>query len=836
MGLFSSNKNGKNGTKINTKSSMQNKKSKKTTPFDVPKTVQDSIPYLGVYENGIFQNDAETFSKIYKIPDINFLTEDNDKQREIFDGFAEFIGSFGPDVHIQQVIFNKTIKPAELEDKVLMKTQNDKLNEYREEMNDMLIDKLSKTKNNIIHEKYFILSIQAEDIVAAKASFERLDKEVISGIERVTKSTTRPLTLIERLSLMYDIYNIDSMVPFYKRIRIKKDNVMESFNMRHIQKMGLTSKDVVGPCAFTFERDYMIIGTTYARAVMVTNLPTYLRGDILTELSNLPFNMLTSVHYRALPQSKAISLLKNKLVDVNANVVTLQKKASRNGYSVDVISPEIKQASQEVESLMSDLTQDNQKLFYTTISAVVFAKTKEELDENTKLFQATAERFVCQAMTLATQQEAGLNTCLPLGSNKLKVERLLNSKAAAIFLPFAVTELWQDNGMYYGINDISKQMILYNRSSAINGNGCIFGVPGSGKSFSAKREIVNVLLHTDDEVFVIDPENEYEPLAKLFHGSSIRIAPGSNVHINPMDMGLDYSAEGEDPITMKADFIASICEAATGSRYPLTPIQKSVIDRCVKNVYRDYIRALKESGKTEDKETVPTLQDFYEEVRLQPEPEAHNLALALEKFVEGTQNSFAFRTNVNTNNRFTIYNIKDIGTGMKAIGLQVCLDNIWNKMIENYKKGKRTWLYCDEFHLLTQTEISARYTQQIWRRARKWNGIPTGITQQVEDMMKTEDGRAIIGNSEFVMMLSMNAYGRAQMQQMYNLTDTEMEYITSSGSGHGLIYNGKDIIPFVDEFPRDTKLYKAMTTKADERVKANEKAKADEEVQYDSNY
>lgn len=818
MGLFSSNK--KSGT--NTKSASGNaantksKQMKKSPLTDVPKTVQGSIPYLGVYENGIFQNDENTYSKVYKIPDMNFLIEDTERQKEIFGNFMELLSSFGPEVHVQQVIFNKTIKPAELESKVLMKTQNDKLNEYREEMNEMLIDKMAKASNNIIHEKYFVLSVEADNIVTAKATFERLDREISAGFERVTKTTTKPLTLIERLSLMYDIYNMDSNVPFYRRTKMKKDNIMESFNMRHIQKMGLTSKDVIGPSALTFERDYMIIGTTYARAMMVSNLPSFLRGDILTELSNMPFNMLTSVHYRALPQSKAITLLKNKLVDVNANVVTLQKKASRNGYSVDVISPEIKQASQEVESLMGDLTQDNQKLFYTTITAVIFAKTKEELDENTKLFQATAERFVCQAMILATQQEAGLTTALPLGRNKLKVERLLNSRAAAIFLPFGVKELWQDDGMYYGLNGVSKQMILYNRSSAINGNGCIFGVPGSGKSFSAKREIVNVLLHTDDDVFVIDPENEYAGLAKLFYGSSIRIAPGSDVHINPMDMGLDYSAEGDDPITMKADFIASICEAATGSRYPLTPIQKSVIDRCVKNVYREYIRTLRAEGKSEDAKIVPTLRDFYEEVKLQPEPEAHNLALALEKFVEGTQNSFAFRTNVNVNNRFTIYNIKDIGTGMKSIGLQVCLDNIWNKMIANYKKGKRTWLYCDEFHLLTQTEISAKYTQQIWRRARKWNGIPTGITQQVEDMMKTEEGRAIIGNSEFVMMLSMNAYGRAQMQQMYNLTDAEMEYITSSGSGHGLIYNGKDIIPFVDEFPKDTKLYNAMTTKAGE--------------------
>lgn len=810
MGLFSS----------TSKTAGKNKKNtKKKSPLEVPKTAQDSIPYMGVYENGIIQVDENSYSKAYVIPDMNFLIEDTEKQKGTFGNFMELLGSFGPEVHIQQVIFNKTIKHAELERKVLIPMKNDRLNEYREEMNEMLIDKMSKARNNIIHEKYFIATVEADDITSAKNTFSRLDDEIERGFQRVAgeKANAAPLTLVERLSTLYDIYNMDSNVPFYRRTKMKSDKVMESFNMRHIQKMGLTSKDVIGPTALTFERDYMIIGETYARAMMITDLPTFLRGDVLTELSNMPCNMLMSVHYRALPQSKSITLLKNKLVDVNANVVTLQKKASRNGYSVDVISPEIKQASQEVESLMGDLTQDNQKLFYTTVSAVLFGKDKDELDESTKLFQATAERFICQAKTLATQQEAGLNSCLPLGVNKLKVERLLNTRAAAIFLPFAVKELWQDDGMYYGLNGVSRQMILYNRTSAVNGNGCIFGVPGSGKSFSAKREIVNILLHTDDDVFVIDPENEYAPLAKLFFGSSIRIAPGSGVHINPMDMGLDYASEdGGDPVTLKADFIASFCEAAAGSRYPLTPIQRSVIDRCVKNVCKQYIDTLMAEGKREDLTIAPTLVDFYNEIEMQPEPEAHNLALALERFVKGTQNSFAFRTNVEINNRFTVYNIKDIGDGMKAIGLQVCLDNIWNKMISNYKKGKRTWLYCDEFHLLAQTEVSAKYTQQIWRRARKWNGIPTGITQQVEDMMKTEEGRAIVGNSEFVMMLSMNAYGRAQMQQMYNLTDAEMEYITSAGSGHGLIYNGTDIIPFIDSFPKDTKLYNAMTTKVGE--------------------
>lgn len=814
MGLFRKTASG------SSKSAVNNTKPTLKEAMNVPKTAQDSIPYMGVYENGIIQVKDNLFSKMYDVPEINFKTKDNEQQTDIFEKFMELLSSFGPEVHIQQVILNKTIKKDEIEQGILLKMQNDKLNEYREEMNEMLIDKMAQARNNIIHKKYFVTSVEADNIIDAKSTFSRIDTEVSNGFERVTRTPAHPMSLVDELSVLYEIYNMDSNVPFYRRTRSKNPNAAETFNMKHIHRMGLTTKDVIGPSSLSFNRDYMMIGEKYARALYISELPTYLRGDFLTELSNVPFNLVISVHYRALPQDKSSKLLKEKLVNVNANIVDLQKKASKSGYSAEIISPEIRQASEEVENLLNDLTQDNQKLFFTTISILVYGDSKDELDENTKLIQSVAERFVCQAKTLTTQQEAGLDSSLPIGANKLQVERLLNTKAASILLPFSVKELADKNGMYYGVNGVSKQMILYNRMSAINGNGCIFGVPGSGKSFAAKREIVSVMLSTDDEIFIIDPENEYSQLAKLFYGSVIRIAPGSGVHINPMDMSLNYSGEdGTDPVTLKADFIASICEAAMGSeRYELSPIQKTVIDRCVKNVYKDYIETLREEGKTEDAEIVPTLGDLYKEIDLQPEPEAHNLALALERYVKGTQNSFAFRTNVDVTNRLTVYNIKDIGAGMKSIGLQVCLDNIWNRMIYNKLHGKRTWLYCDEFHLLTQTATSAKYTRTIWKRARKWNGIPTGITQQIEDMLNNKEGRAIINNSEFVMMLSMDPYSRVQMQQMYNLSNEEMEYISSSGSGHGLIYYGDmaNIIPFEDRFPQNTKLYKAMTTKPDE--------------------
>ena len=784
-------------------------------PTKIPKSVQDSIPYLGAYENGIIQTSARSYSKMYTLSDINFSIESLEEQKKIFGKYMEFIGSFGPEVQMQVLVYNKSIGSSEFEQNVLISMKNDSLNEYREEMNNMLIDKMAAARNNIVHEKYIIISVEADDIESAKNTFSRLDSGIASSVKKLTKAESTPCSIRDRLSFLYDIYHVGSEVPFYQKLKMRDGRISESFSLKELKKRGLSTKDAIAPMSLTFEHDHILIDNKYVRVLTLRNLPSYLRGDILTELSNQPFNMLTSVIYRSLAQGEALKTVKNKTVDINQNVVEQQKKASKNGYSADLISPEIRNSQKEVEQILEDLTQDNQKLFMTTITMTVFADTKEQLDKNTEIIKSTAERFVCQADVLTELQELGFDTCLPLCNNRIKMERMLNSTGAAIFLPFSVKELMQRGGMYYGLNAVSQQLILYNRRSAKNGNGVILGTPGSGKSFSAKREMVSVLLNTDDDIIVIDPENEYSPLAVLFHGSVIRIAPGSNVYVNPMDMSLDY-ADKDDPITLKADFVASICEAALGSRYELSPTQRSVIDRCTKNVYLEYVDGLRARGINYDADTVPTLRDLYEELKQQPQPEAQNLALALERFAVGTQDTFAHKTNVNISNRFTVYNIKDIGSGLKNMGLQICLDNVWNRMIENHKKGKNTWLYCDEFHLLTQTETSAKYTKQIWKRARKWNGIPTGITQQAEDMLKSSEARAIINNSDFLMMLNLDPYGRMQLQQMFGISNTEIEYVTSADSGQGLIYNGTDIIPFKDEFPTDTRLYKAMTTKPDE--------------------
>ena len=451
---------------------------------------------------------------------------------------------------------------------------------------------------------------------------------------------------------------------------------------------------------------------------------------------------------------------------------------------------------------MGDLTQDNQKLFYTTITAVIFAKTKEELDENTKLFQATAERFVCQAMILATQQEAGLTTALPLGRNKLKVERLLNSRAAAIFLPFGVKELWQDDGMYYGLNGVSKQMILYNRSSAINGNGCIFGVPGSGKSFSAKREIVNVLLHTDDDVFVIDPENEYARLVEAFGGEVIEISASSKSHINPMDISEDYGDEG-NPIQLKSQFLRDFCQLVLNSK-ELSAQECSLVDRAALITYQKYLLH-------PEREQMPSLHDFYNNLSLQG-PQAKALTMALSMYVDGTMDLFAHQTNVDLQNHCICFNTVKLGKSMQSIGMMTVLDQIWNRITRNRVLGRRTWIFTDEFQLLLGNSACTNYYFELSSRARKWGAILTSITQHVRSVLNNEDARRMLSDCGYIKLLNQAPDDANDIARLLHISDEEKRYIENAEVGSGLLIADKVVVPFNNTFPQDTELFRLMDT------------------------
>ncbi|HJB27193.1 MAG TPA: DUF87 domain-containing protein [Candidatus Blautia faecavium] len=804
MGIF--------GIKTDKKNSKKKKEQTK-----IPKTAQDSIPYEEVYENGIIRLDENTYSKAYRINDTNFSIASLDDQKQIVKKYMDFLGSFGADINVQILIYNKTVGRVEFEQKVLIPMCSDGLNEYREEINNMLIAKMASARNNIIHDKYLAVTIEADDIEDAINKFVRIDLAAAEGGRQLSGAEFRPLTIRERLETLYSIYHMDSNTPLYQSMKMKDGGLSESYTLKMLAQRGMTTKDLIATY-MSFESDHFRVGDMYGRALFINNLPTIIRADILTELANMPFNMLTSIHYKAMQQTKALKKVSEQTTNINSNVITQQQRASKKGYSPDLISPKYLASQRSASQLLNDITKDNMKLFVTTLCVCVFAETKEQLEEYTKTVQATAERFICSLQKLYKPQELAFNSCLPLGKNWLPIERVLHAAAAAAFNPFSVKEFFHPSGFYYGLNALSKQLIIYDRRLANNGNGCIFGIPGSGKSFMAKMLITFIKLCSTDDILVIDVEEEYTMLAELLDGNVIRLAPGSGVYINPMDLDIDYS-DKDDPIALKTDFVESLCESITGSRYPMSPIMHSIINRCVKNIYGLYVEELNQSGKKFDSDIVPTLGSLYEELLQQPEVEAHNMALSIERFVTGTQDCFSQRTNVDIKNSFTVYNIKDLGSGMKNMGLQVCLDNIWNRMIQNWRRGKRTWIFCDEFHELVATESSAKYTRQIWKRARKWDGIPTGMTQNVEDMLRSAEGRAVINNCDFVMMLNLDPYSRMQMQQMFNLSDKEMEYVTGVPAGQGLLYTGSDIIPFVNEFPTDTKLYKAMTTKPEERIR-----------------
>lgn len=797
--------------------SIFNKKKKSHEP--VPVTSQQSIPYLGVYENGVIEVAEGYFSKSYLLEDVNFKIASAEEQENIFVRYGEFINSFNSDTHIEITVFNRNVDSDRVKDDILIKMKGDEYDYLREEQNDILLKKMSEGKNNLAHEKYLTVTIKADNIDAANTIFMRLDGEINSNIRLINNAETNPLKIEERLSVLYDIYNMDSPIAFNSK-RTIKNKVIDSFSLENTKKLGLTTKDLIAPSSMVIKNDYMMFDDKYCRVLFLESLPSFLSTEFFDEVTSLPCNMLTSVHLEPLQQDKAVKLIRNQKINIDSNVIKKQQKASKSGYSPDLISPELQKAHQEAQRLMKDITSRNQKMFLVTFVVAVFGDSLEDLNNKTAMLTSVGAKHLCLIKKLNWQQEYGFASVLPLGRNRLETKRLLTTETASLFIPFSTQELSHKNGFYYGLNAVSHNLILFDRKKSANANGIVLGTSGSGKSFSCKREIFNVLLSTDDDVYIIDPEREYSSLAELLGGEVIRLSPDSNTHINPFDMDLRY-ADDEDPVKLKSDFILSLCETIINSRGGLTAAQQSIIDRCVKLTYEPYLSYLsknKDGNRYYDNKHCPTLKEFYNVLRKQPEIEAQQIALALEHYTNGSFDAFAHRTNVNVSKRFIVYDIKEIGSQMKELGLQVCLNDIWNKIIANSKQGKHSWFYIDEFYLLTQTDTSARFLQQIFKRARKWGGIPTGITQNVEDMLSRPEARSVIENCDFIMMLKQSPLDRIQLGNLLGISQAQMSFIKDSEKGQGLLYTGKSIIPFEDKYPKDTESYRVMSTTIEDKM------------------
>lgn len=807
---------------------------KKAKTLIIPKTAQQTIPYFRVYpESGVIETKPGTFSKGYLLQDINYTSAKDEEQTDIFLKFAEFMNTFDPTTKFQFVISQQNLNLDQFESEAMMPLCADGHDELREESNEEIRTKIRVGRNNLIKNKYLFISRTEESYEAALTSFSRLDGEIVQNFKRVGGAVAEPMTSAKRLELLHDIYNPDSVGLFGNNMIYDTNGKLvfspENFSFDILRRMGLSTKDMVAPESFSFRADYGMVGSQYFRALYMKTYPQSIRDTILKSLTDIDCKVVVSIIYDPINPEDALRMAKNDIVNVNSNLIEKQKTASKSGYSVDLINPELKSAAEEANNLRSDLTEKSQKLFYQTLVIVHFADNKEKLDSDTKTIQGIGRGYLVDIRPLRYQQENGLNTCLPLCSSKLEIRRSLITESAAVFMPLDNQELYDPvGGIFYGINEGSKNLVMANRTHLKNGNGIVIGSPGSGKSMAAKSEMIQVnLRNPNDVVIVVDPEGEYRPLADLLDGEVIRIAPGSGVHLNPFDIELD--TEEDNPIAQKSDFIKALMQTIIGGDDErqgsvLTAAAASIIDRCVQRVYEPYLQSYDVETGTYNQEALPTLMDFYYMLRDQEGYDAMQLADSLEMYTTGTLNFFAYHTNVEYSKRFVVYDIMDIGSSMKNIGMQIVLNNVWNRIIAGRRQGNHVWFYVDEFHIMLSNNRSAEFLNTMFKRARKYGGIPTGITQNITDIVEHPTAKTIFANSEFMQVFSAKAAECALLGDLLDISQSDIDKVKDALPGHGIMLYGGRVIAVNSEISKDSIRYRAMTTKLDE-MKQREDAK-----------
>jgi type IV secretory pathway VirB4 component len=770
-------------------------KSKGISKRVVPKTALQTIPYLRICNDNTMEVKTGVYSRTYEFEDVNYKQARQEIQEDIFLRYCSILNSFDTAVTVQETILNNKINNSDFKDYVLLKEKNDDFDVYRNEYNAMLLDKVSEGQNDIKRYRYLTVTLHADSESIAKNKFNSMETELITSYKKLSSKLVE-LTSNDRLRIIKDIF---------RGVQASRPPELTQKDF----KMGV-DKLYICPDYFEFKNDYFMYDDKYARCLYVKAFPSYLSDRLLSELTEAGINMITTKNILPVDPSHALKQVKRRITAMKTNKLQAERKAREAGYTSELISPDLEFSLNEANELLDDLRNKNQKMFLVNCIIMHIADSYEQLTSDTEVLKSTARRFLCEIGVLKFQQEDAMASALPIGNNKLDIVRTLTTESTAILMPFNAKDLMQKNGMYYGLNAISKNMIMFNRKHLKNPNGFLLGTPGSGKSFAAKREMVNVLLNTDDDIIIIDPEREYPGLGLSFKGELIKISAGSKNIINPLDMSKDY-ADDEDPIVLKSEFILSLCECLIGGQYGLTSTDKGIIDRCVHIIYKEYVKDF-------DVSKTPTLKDFYAALLKQQEPEAKNLALSLEIYITGSLSIFANQTNIeNINNRFVVFDIKDLGKQLVTMGMLIVLDYIWNRITSNRAKGKNTWIYIDEIYLLFRNEYSANFLFELYKRARKWGGIPTGITQNVEDLLMSELARRMLSNSDYVMMLNQAPSDRAILAKLLNISENELIYITNSDPGQGLIsYSGIGLIPFIDKFPKDTQLYKLMSTNFNE--------------------
>lgn len=761
--------------------------------FKIPKSVQDAIPVKTIWEDGIFLVGKNKFSKCYKFSDINYAVASRDDKEEMFLEYSEVLNAFDTGATTKITIANRRLNKNDFEKNMMLLMANDKLDKYRKEYNKMLLSKISGA-NGIIQEKFLTITVEKKSIEEAKNYFSRVGIDLTNRFKELG-SICQELDAIERLRIFYDFYRVGEETNF-------------NFDIADNMKKGHSFKDFICPNTIEFEKDYFKIGERYGRVIFLKEYANYIKDSMVAELTDINKNMMLSIDVIPVPMDEAVKEAENRRLGIETNITNWQRRQNSNNNFSAIIPYDMELQREQSKEFLDDLITRDQRMFLSVLTMVHTADSKEELDNDTEALLTTARKNLCQFAILKFQQLDGLNTALPFGVRKIDALRTLTTESLAVFMPFRVQEIRHSNGIYYGQNVISKNMIIADRKQLLNGNSFILGVSGSGKSFTAKEEIVSIMLRDPNaDVIIIDPEREYSPLIKALGGEIVHISATSKNHINAMDMNGEYG-DGANPIILKSEFILSLCEQLIGSGN-LGAKQKSIIDRCTASVYRYY-----QQGNYQG--TPPTLQDFYEELLKQKEVEAKEIALAIELFVNGSLNTFAKQTNVDTNNRLICYDILDLGKQLLPIGMLVVLDSILNRITKNRAKGRNTFIFIDEIYLLFAHEYSANFLFTLWKRVRKYGAYATGITQNVEDMLQSHTARTMLANSELIIMLNQASTDRIELAKILNISDLQMSYITNVNAGEGLIKIGSSLIPFINKFPKNTELYKLMTTKLGE--------------------
>ena len=770
---------------IKTLKNIKNQEKGKST---IPKSVQEVIPIKKIYSDGIFLVGKNKYSIMYRFTDINYAVASKEDKETMFLDYSELLNSFDSGATTKITIALRRINKQDFKKDILLKFKEDGLDIYRQEYNQMLLDK-SVNANGMVREIYLTISIFKKSYEDAKIYFRRISNDIISHLSKLGSKCCQ-LNLNDRLKILHDFYRIGEESNF-------------NFDLKSEMKRGHNFKDYICPDSFSFKSDYFEMGNKVGRVLFLKDYASYIKDSMVSELTDMNQNMMMSIDVIPIPTDEAVKEVENRLLGVETNITNWQRKQNANNNFSAVVPYDLEQQRKESKEFLDDLTTRDQRMMFANLTMVITSDTKEQLDADTETVLLTARKHLCQIVPLKYQQMDGLNTVLPIGVRNIETLRTLTTESLAVLNPFRVQEIMDEGGIYYGENAISNNLIMVNKENLLNQSAFLLGVPGSGKSFSAKELITFLSLSTNDDILICDPEGEYSALVNAMGGEVIEISASSKDHINAMDMTEGYG-DGVNPVSDKSEFILSLFEQL--DKNGLGPREKSIIDRCTALVYEDY----------HDSSKMPTLIDLREKLLQQPEKEAKNLALSLELFTNGSLNVFSHETNVNTSSRIISYDIYKLGKQLKTMGLLVITDAMINRVSDNFKKGKRTHIFIDEIHVMFANEYSATFFNSAWRQFRKRNAYPTAITQNVEYLLSSVDASTMLSNSEFIVMLNQASSDRKELAKLLNISDEQMSYITNSDAGCGLIKYGSSLVPFINKFPKETKLYKLMTTKPGE--------------------